>query len=116
MKIDEIRNLSLEARKARNKPAATTYQVVIGELERTTKRPTDEQVYGVIRKLIKAAKQFPVPDTNEISILESLLPAELSDDEIWTIIQNCSTLKDAMFTVPADVDKRKVSAVWNSRK
>lgn len=116
MKIDELRNLSLEARKARNKHAATIYQVVIGELERTTKLPTDEQVYGTVRKLIKAAEQFPVPDVAEIAVLQALLPAELSDDEIWSYIKDAATLKDAMFAVPAGVDKRKVSQVWNSRK
>ena len=116
MKIDEVRNLSLAARKAKNKAAATIYQVVIGELERTTKVPTDDQVYSTVRKLIKAAKQFPEPDTNEISILEALLPDELSDDEVWVYIKDAATLKEAMFAVPADVDKRKVAAVWNSRK
>lgn len=114
--INVLKNKNLEARKAKNKLAATTYQVVIGELERTTKAPSDEQVYAVVRKLIKAAEMFPVPDLQEIAILKELLPAELSDEQIWQEIKSATSIKEAMTLAPAGVDKRRVSTIWNENK
>lgn len=115
MNIQELKALSLTARKNKNKKAATTYQVVIGELERVTKEATPEQIFAVARKLIKAAEMFPVPDQEEISILKGLLPKEVSDEELLQLAGTVNSIQEFMKILPQGTDKSRASKLWNSR-
>lgn len=113
-----LQNLINDARKHGQKERVGVLQVLAGELARLpSKEYTAEQVYSAARKMIKNAEQFPSATSElEIAVLQSLLPAERSDEEVLAAIADAKTIKEAMLLAPADVDKARVSALFRSRK
>ena len=70
-----IQQRLLEARKAKDKTAVAVLALVSGELARQpNKEYTNEQMYSVVRKLIKAISDYPGEfATRELEVLNSLL-------------------------------------------
>ena len=82
---------------AKNEFTKSILRVLIGELNREGKTVSDDRVTAIIKKMCENAKI--VGNDHEITILEKYLPAQLSEDELRTIIsalvfENSFTVKD----------------------
>lgn len=112
-----VNKLIMEAVKSGDKQRASVLRVLAGELARLpSKEYTNEQMYSAARKMIKNAETYPTEATAlEIQILRSVLPVERSDEEILAAISTATSIKEAMFMAPADVEKSRVSALFRSR-
>lgn len=89
-KYQELNKLMVEAMKAK-KPEVSILKVVIGELQRSQKEPDDTSCEKIIRKMIanndevyKLKKEDNLLIENKI--LKSLLPEEMSMDEIYSLL------------------------------
>lgn len=94
MLTDEIKSRMMRALKARNTTEREILGVVLGEIQTQEARQgalSEEAVQGVVRKLIKSNRETLDAATDaaqragleqEISILETLLPKSLSEDEV----------------------------------
>lgn len=95
--VKRIREEQLDARKARLSDKASILTVLLGEAERIGKDKgnrdtTDDEVILVVRRLLKTGNELkelfkdnPVAlakNVSEIELLESFLPAQLSDSDI----------------------------------
>lgn len=108
----------LEARKAKDKVAISTLALVTGELARQpSKEYTDEQMYSVARKLIKAISDYPGENAaKELEVLNALLPKQISDDEIRVIRDQHTEISKFMDALPTGTDKKHASAIWRENK
>ena len=75
-KIVEYRNTHKESR--------TLLGTLLGELDRKTKTPTDDDCIQVIKKMIES--NVLCGETEENEILEKFLPEQLTESEIKAII------------------------------
>jgi len=75
-------------------------RVVIGEFNRHGKNVSDDKAISIIKKLIDNAKERNVNEVNdekrkenlnEINILETYLPQQLSESELRNVITNLKT-------------------------
>lgn len=77
----------------------TLLGTVIGELDRITKNPTDEQVVRVIKKMIEDNCEIDSLESKEENfVLSKFLPSQLSENQIKDIIleQQFKSIKDCM--------------------
>lgn len=115
-----IQQRLLEARKAKDKVAISTLALVSGELARLPgKEYTNEQMYSVVRKLVKSISDYPGKDAvKELEVLNSLLPQQISDDDIRTIRDASSSIQIFMDALPEGTDKKRASIIWreNTKK
>lgn len=95
---DTVKRMRLDARKAKNTVAATVLGVLIGELDKASEKArsqskdfTDTDTIAMVKKLIHSnndtLKHRVYPALiEENEILETLLPKQLSEDQLRTII------------------------------
>ena len=95
---DTVKRMRLDARKAKNTVAATVLGVLIGELDKASEKArsqskdfTDTDTIAMVKKLIQSnndtLKHRVYPALiEENEILETLLPKQLSEDQLRTII------------------------------
>jgi len=89
--ITQLKNEKSSALIDGNKFKRDTLSFVIGEAQRVTKEPTDDQMYSIINKSIKGLKECVGLDLNaesQIALLQSYLPKQLSDQELIDVIQD----------------------------
>lgn len=89
--ITQLKNEKSSALIDGNKFKRDTLSFVIGEAQRVTKEPTDDQMYSIINKSIKGLKECIGLDPNaesQIELLQSYLPKQLSDQELIDVIQD----------------------------
>ena len=134
MLVQDISHDLTQAMKERTEPKLSTLRILKGELQKLqadkgrSAEVTDDDVYAVIRKLIKqrkeAAEQYAAggakeraeAELAEINILEPYLPKQLSDDDIDAIISqaaqelNVSSTKDMGKLMKAVMSKAKGQA------
>ena len=104
--LEQIQNDLRESLKNKDEIKVSTLRLLIGaiknfaiEKESTSYVPTDEEIVGVVRKEAKKRKesieQFEAggrnelveKETKELQILESYLPAQMSEKEVEKIIE-----------------------------
>jgi uncharacterized protein YqeY len=95
---DKVKTMRLDARKAKNTVTATVLGVLLGELDKASEKArsqskdfTDTDTIGFVKKLIqsntdslKHRAQPTLIEENEV--LETLLPKQLTEDQIRSII------------------------------
>lgn len=102
----------------------TLLGTVIGELDRITKNPTDEQVIQVVKKMIDANNEIGKNQQTieENFILSKFLPSQLSFDDIKEIIETeeFGSIKECMTyfkgNFPGEYNGKLVSELfrnWN---
>ena len=110
-RIIEYRNQNPETR--------TLLGTVIGELDRITKTPTDEQCIQVIKKMVESNVECGQLEENKV--LEQFLPKQLTENDINYIISvnTFPSIKECMLhfkTVYAGMyDGKLVSKLFNSK-
>ena len=122
----------MSAFKAKNTVAKNLLSVIKGEIQTIEKNQgidnlSDEEVTKILNKTVKSLKEtnasFPSEQTvEELSIVESYLPKQMTEDEITTKIQGLISEKDlniaevmrAFASYPAD--RKLVSEVYHSIK
>ena len=131
MLVQDITHDLTQAMKAREEPRLSTLRMLKAELQKLQADKgrgaeiTDEDVYTVIRRLIKqrkdAAEQYSAggaseraeEELSEVKILEPYLPKQLGDDELDAMISeaakeiNASTPKDMGKLMKAVMSKAK---------
>lgn len=113
--IIQYRNTNLQYR--------TLLGTLIGELDRISKNPTDEQVIQVVKKMIESNSLVNSNETLEENfILSKFLPSQLTDEQIESIIkrEKFNSIKDCM-TFFKDLykgkyDGKSVSNIYNLSK
>ena len=118
--------------KAKNTIAKNLLSVIKGEIQTIEKNQgidnlSDEEVTKILNKTVKSLKEtnasFPSEQTaEELLIVESYLPKQMTEDEITTKIQELISEKDlniaevmrAFASYPAD--RKLVAEVYNSLK
>lgn len=96
---------------------------VIGELDRITKNPTDEQVIQVIKKMIDANNLIGQTQKTieENFVLSKFLPSQLSFDDIKEIIETeqFESLKECMAyfkgNFPGEYDGKLVNQLFKEK-
>lgn len=83
----EIKQRIIEYRNA-HKNSRVLLGTVLGELDRTTKNPTDADCIAVLKKLIAANVECGLESENEV--LELFVPKQLSKDQIKGILSEKS--------------------------
>lgn len=81
---DKIRNDLSDAMKSKDENKKQLLRVVIGELDRISKNPSDDQVVSVIRKMIQNAKE--IGNDYELSTLSEYVPEVLGEAQVRTIV------------------------------
>ena len=122
----------MSAFKERNTVAKNLLSVIKGEIQTQEKNSgietlSDEDVTKILNKTVKSLKEtnasFPSAQTaEELFIVESYLPKQMSETEIITKIQdlvdagasNLGEIMKAFATLPAD--RKLVSNLYNSLK
>lgn len=122
----------MSAFKAKNTVAKNLLSVIKGEIQTIEKNQgidnlSDEEVTKILNKTLKSLKEtnssFPSEQTTEeLSIVESYLPKQMTEDEITTKIQELISEKDlniaevmrAFASYPAD--RKLVAEVYHSLK
>lgn len=97
---------------------------LIGELDRITKNPTDEQVIQVIKKMIDANKLIgnTQQTIEENFVLSKFLPSQLSSDDIKEIIETeeFESVKECMAyfkgNFPGEYDGKLVNELFRNWK
>lgn len=88
MSLQELISAELRtAMKSRDRVKTDAVRVLIGEFQRQPEKElTDQQVAGIIRKLIKSEKELLAASGSEdsgfIEVLEGYLPKQAGEDEI----------------------------------
>ena len=77
--------LAFRERTKKLRPARILANTILGEFDRVSKDPTDEQCIQVIKKMMESNKLTGNLDENEI--LETFLPKQLTESEIKEIIE-----------------------------
>lgn len=102
--LEKLRNDLKQAMLAKDEEKKNTIKMVLGEIPRLNKlaneAPTDVEVEGIIRKLIKSESQVleltkkPVSESQYIKILSTYLPQSMNEEQIkeW-IISNIDLTK-----------------------
>ena len=85
--IEKVKNLIIEGMKVKS-PTVRILRVVLGEFQRGMKEPSDENCYKIIKKLIESNEELlkigsRIELATENEILKSLLPQEITIDEIY---------------------------------
>jgi uncharacterized protein YqeY len=83
---EQIQKDRMVAMKESNIEKKNVLSAVIGELDRTTKDPTDAQVISVIKKLVEA--NVECKNEKENQYIQIYLPQTLSDSQLSSIIAN----------------------------
>jgi uncharacterized protein YqeY len=122
----------MSAFRSKNTVAKNLLSVIKGEIQTIEKNTgvetlSDEDVIKILNKTVKSLKEtnssFPSAQTaEELFIVESYLPAQMSDEEIRTKItalidngaSNMGEIMKAFSNLPAD--KKIVSQIYNSLK
>jgi len=122
----------MSAFRSKNTVAKNLLSVIKGEIQTIEKNTgvetlSDEDVIKILNKTVKSLKEtnssFPSSQTaEELFIVESYLPAQMSDEEIRTKItalidngaSNMGEIMKAFSNLPAD--KKIVSQIYNSLK
>jgi len=122
----------MSAFKAKNTVAKNLLSVIKGEIQTIEKNQgidnlSDEEVTKILNKTVKSLKEtnasFPSEQTaEELSIVESYLPKQMTEDEIATKVQELISEKDlniaevmrAFASYPAD--RKLVAEVYHSLK
>jgi uncharacterized protein YqeY len=122
----------MSAFKAKNTVAKNLLSVIKGEIQTIEKNTgvenmSDEDVIKILNKSVKSLKEtnasFPSAQTaEELFIVESYLPKQMSEDEITVKIQelvdggasNVAEIMRAFATLPAD--RKTVAQIYNSLK
>lgn len=122
----------MSAFKAKNVIAKNLLSVIKGEIQTQEKNAgvetlSDEDVTKILNKTVKSLKEtqskFPSDQvTEELGIVESYLPKQMTETEIVTKIQelvdagasNLGEIMKAFATLPAD--RKLVSTLYNSLK
>lgn len=122
----------MSAFKAKNTIAKNLLSVIKGEVQTIEKNLgvenlSDEEITKILNKTVKSLKEtnasFPSEQTaEELLIVESYLPKQMTEDEITTKIQELISEKDlniaevmrAFASYPAD--RKLVAEVYNSLK
>ena len=122
----------MAAFKAKNTIAKNLLSVIKGEIQTIEKNTgvdnmSDEDVIKILNKSVKSLKEtnasFPSTQTaEELFIVESYLPKQMSEDEIKTKIEelisggasNVAEIMRAFSTLPAD--RKTVAQIYNSIK
>jgi len=89
---EQIKKDLVDAIKAKDVEKREALRVVLGEFDRQGKKTlTDEEVAGVIQKLVKSERETlelkGEPDSAYIRTLEAYLPKMATDDEIAAFIR-----------------------------
>ncbi len=84
---ETIRSQLITSMKAKDSERTAVIRILIGEFQRQPEKElTDEQVVGIIKKLIKSEKELLAAsgktDTGYIRILEEYLPKQADEQEI----------------------------------
>lgn len=85
--------LDLKMLHSDNRVIKNLLSTIIGELDRITKNPTEDQIMKVIKKLYESNKEC-MKDSNDESLkiesdfLSQFIPKELSDEEIKNIVNS----------------------------
>ncbi len=101
---ERIKKDLIDAIKAKDVDKREALRVVLGEFDRQEKKElTDEEVSGVLRKLVKSERETlelkGMPDSPFIRTIEAYLPNMVSDEEIATFIRehiDFSAFKNSM--------------------
>lgn len=122
----------MSAFKAKNTVAKNLLSVIKGEIQTIEKNTgvetlSDAEVTKILNKTVKSLKEtqtkFPSPQTaEELLIVESYLPKQMSETEIVTRIQelvdggasNIADIMRAFATLPAD--RQTVASIYHSLK
>lgn len=88
----KIRDELKTAMKAKDTARTGAIRILIGEFQRQPEKElSDDQVVGIIKKLIKSEKELLAAsgeeDTGYIAVLEGYLPQQASEDEIKTWVE-----------------------------
>ncbi len=80
------------AMKAKDNDLVGALRILIGEFQRQPEKElSDEQVIGIIKKLIKSERELLVSQKKErsgfLTVMESFLPRQASDEEIRAWIE-----------------------------
>lgn len=81
---EQIQKDKLTAMKESNIEKKTVLSAVLGELDRTTKDPTDAQVISVVKKIVEA--NIECKNEKENQYIELYLPQTLSEENLTKII------------------------------
>lgn len=103
------------------------FKVLIGEIQRLDKDPTEEQVKGVLKKLIKGCREtidkldaetnsYIVPEMlEELSFYEGFAPTKMSEDDLRLLVAmikaSGASLGDTMKQLKADHEGQYDGAV-----
>lgn len=82
---ERINSELVVAMKAKDVTKRDLLRVVIGEMNRIGKELSDKDVVKILKKMIENATE--VGNTSEISILETYLPKEISDNDIHKVVE-----------------------------
>lgn len=98
--LQQLKNDQLQARKNKESVKAKLLTILISDAVMIGKNdgnrePTESEIIALIKKYIKNAEETltysdNVDTVQELAILESYLPHQLSDDEIWDIVREVS--------------------------
>lgn len=128
--MSEIRSKQIEARKSKDVGAAALFTTLLGEAgmigkNNGNRETTDAEVIAVVRKFIKNNEEtmLHIKDTNptgyqglqqENTLLESLLPSQISEDELRGIIKQ---LKIDLNAGPKDMGRimSKLKAIYGGQ-
>lgn len=117
MTLQETINLHLKnAILTSNTEVKSLLRVLIGEMNREGKIVEDEKVISIVKKMIENAKI--VGNLNEVSILETYLPKQLTEEQLSGLISalvynNNYTIKD-MGKIMAEL-KSKYSGQYDGK-
>lgn len=118
--VENIRNQSISARKARDEKKSSLFVTLLAEVERVGKdagnrATSDEEAYAVIRKFIKGSSETlavrPGDEKSlfEMNLLSELLPAQMSDDDLRAFV------KSVVDALPAEQRGNKAVGVVMAR-
>ena len=94
----------ISAMKSGNTELKTILSTIIGELDRISKTPTDDQVIKVIKNIIDANKEIGSDSAlAESKLIEGYLPKMISEEELTSIIEKI--IKDNLFAGMKDMGK-----------
>lgn len=100
----------------------TLLGTVLGELDRISKTPTDEQTVQVIKKMMEANYEIDSIESKEENfILSKFLPSQIDEETIRDIIEECQfeSIRECMTFFkegyPGRYDGKLVSKIYNSK-
>lgn len=106
----------------KNPTYRTLLGTVLGELDRITKTPTDDQCVQTVKKMIESNNMINSIETKEENfILSMFIPSQLSEDQIKNIIskEQFESIKDCMSFFKENhigmYDGKLVSKLFNSK-